>query len=86
MKLNDLKKIIKEEIAKVLNEAGTKTAPTREKEKIEIPAPSEEDKEWGSTEILPEPKKAITPQDKAKAKKISEKISKRYTDILKKKK
>ena len=87
MKLNDLKKIIEEEIAKVLAEQPEVAPAEKEKTKTKpSTAPSKEDDEWGSTEILPEPKKAITPQDKAKAKKISEKISKRYTDILKKKK
>ena len=82
MKLNDLKKIIKEEIAKVLNEAGTETAPTREKEKTKE-KPSKDEDEWETPSITPEPKKANRPEA---AKKISEKISKRYTDILKKKK
>jgi hypothetical protein len=83
MKLNDLKKIIKEEIAKVLAEAPqTAPAPTREKEKTKE-KPSEDEDEWETPSITPEPKKANRPEA---AKKISEKISKRYTDILKKKK
>ena len=84
MKLNDLKKIIKEEIAKVLNEEETKTLPAKpaEKEKTKE-KPSEDEDEWETPSITPEPKKA---KQQEAAKKISEKISKRYTDILKKKK
>jgi hypothetical protein len=82
MKKSDLRRIIQEEIEKILSEAPLE-APTREKEKIET-EPSIEDDEFGIPKILPEPKKATKPQDAAK--KISEKIAKRYTDILKKKK
>jgi hypothetical protein len=89
MKLNDLKKIIKEEIAKILQEqpetqekekTAPKTAPATPKTK---PSPRKDDDEWETPEITPEPKKANRPEV---AKKTSEKISKRYTDILKKKK
>ena len=44
---------------------------------------SEDEDEWETPSITPEPKKA---KQQEAAKKISEKISKRYTDILKKKK
>ncbi len=79
MKKSDLRRIIQEEIQKVLSEAPLE-APTREKEKIET-KPSIEDDEFGIPEILPEP-----PKQQDVAKKISDKIAKRYTDILKKKK
>jgi hypothetical protein len=76
--------MIQAEIINILSEAETlpapKTAPATPKTK---PSPRKDDDEWETPEITPEPKKANRPEV---AKKISEKISKRYTDILKKKK
>jgi hypothetical protein len=84
MKKSDLRRIIQEEIEKVLSEAPEVAPAEKEKTKTKpSTTPSEEDDEWGTPSIIPEPKKAT--QSEA-AKKISEKISKRYTDILKKKK
>jgi len=59
MKLTELKKIIKEEIERVLNEAGTETAPTREKEKTK---PATKPGNPGLN-----PNKETTPQTKPKA-------------------
>jgi hypothetical protein len=86
MKITRLKEIIREEVKKALKEkndtevapvkpdTGTKVAP------VEKPGTGKE--EWGH-EISPEPTKAKAIDV---AKKISEKISKRYTNILKNKK
>jgi len=84
MKLNDLKKIIKEEIAKVLNEEETKTAPTREKEKIEKKPSTTPSRTKPNRETNP----VERPKDKAEdaAKEIAEKIGNRYAKMLKNKK
>jgi hypothetical protein len=75
MKLQDLKRIIKEEIAKVLAEAP-QTAPAPPKTKPGTPSkPSR----IGKPDVKPKPK-AVSENEKA----IVDKIAKRYTQNKKK--
>ena len=71
MKLTELKKIIKEEIERVLNEAGTETAPTREKEKTKPATPKR--REITPAKPKPAPAKATTEEI---AKKIADRFKK----------
>ncbi len=86
MKLNDLKKIIKEEIAKVLAEQPE----TQEKEKVETDTKtkpkrktSPEDDEFGTT---PEPGTREREKAEKAAEKVAEKMGNRYAKMLKNKK
>jgi hypothetical protein len=86
MKLNDLKKIIKEEIAKVLSEAGTETAPAKPTTKPGTGKPNPFKRPDDAPKTRP---KAGTPETKDKDEKKTKKektneVSRGVADIVKK--